>query len=119
MKNEFYNHVFETLINHGFNKVNDLIWERNVVHQRPGSTMIINGQRFQQPDETTNITFRVLVGEESTIYNIDDSNPVPFTIIEFLSYTDGYEIGAQGAGIGFYYNELQEFDNILANWFRI
>lgn len=119
MKDKFYNHVFETLANNGFNKISDLIWERTVTHQQPGQLMVINGQRFQQPGETLNYIFRVLVGEESTISNADDSHQDSFTIIDFSSFTKGNEINANGAGISFYYNELQEFDNILANWFRI
>lgn len=119
MKDRFYNHVFETLTDNGFNKVGDLIWERNVVHQQPGSTMIVNGQRFQQPGETLNYVFRVLVGEESAVSNLDDSHQDSFVIIDFSSFIEGNEINNNGAGISFYYNELQEFDNILANWFRI
>ena len=118
MKEQFYNHVFEVLSNNNFVR-NEDVWVREQFFQQPGQVMSINGQRFEQQGATIKITQKVVTGFDGSISNIDDSNERQFTIIQFLSRHGDYELDEGGIGIGFYYDELQEFDNIFAQIFRI
>jgi hypothetical protein len=118
MKEKFIKHVFDFLTSNGFTQ-RDNQWLKEKVYKQPGSSMIINGQRFQQPGSEIKVTYKVIIEPDCSISNIDDTNEIPLSIIYFSVKYGDLDIDESSVGVGFYFDELQEFDNILANWFRI
>ena len=117
MREQFFNHVYEVLANNNFIQ-NENVWIREQTFQQPGAVMNINGQRFEQPGEIIKVTYKVITGLDGSISNMDDSNERQFTIIQFLVRLGDVELDESGVGIGFYYDELQEFDNFFSQAFR-
>lgn len=118
MREKFYNHVFEFLLKHNFTR-NDDVWIREQFFEQPGQVMVINGQRFEQPGAVIKITHKVVTGLDGSISNMDDTNEKPLTIIQFSVRQGDFELDESGVGIGFYYDELQEFDNIFTQIFKL
>jgi hypothetical protein len=117
MREQFYNHVFEVLTCNNFVK-NENVWIREKRIQQPSQVMSINGRRFEQPGEVIKITYKVVTGLDGSISNMDDTNEKPLTVIHFSIRQGDYELDESGVGVGFYYDEIQEFDNIFSQIFK-
>jgi hypothetical protein len=118
MREQFYNHVFEVLLKNNFVQ-NEDVWIKEQLFQQPGQVMSINGRRFEQPGEVIKITHKVVTGLDGSVSNTDDTNEKPLTVIHFSIRQGDYELDESGVGIGFYYDELQEFDNVFTQIFRL
>lgn len=117
MKEKFIKHVFDFLTLKGFVQ-NENQWFKENIFQQPGASMIINGQQFQQPGSEIKVTYKVIIETDCTISNSDGTNEIPFSIIYFSIKQGDFDIDENGIGVGFYFNELQEFDNIFSQIFH-
>lgn len=117
MKEKFIKHVFDFLTLKGFVQ-NENQWFKENIFQQPGASMIINGQQFQQPGSEIKVTYKVIIETDCTISNNDGTNEIPFSIIYFSIKQGDFDIDENGIGVGFYFNELQEFDNIFSQIFH-
>lgn len=117
MKEKFIKHVFDFLTSKGFIQ-NENQWFKENVFQQPGASMIINGRQFQQPGSEIKVTYKVIIETDCAISNNDGTNEIPFSIIYFSIKQGDFDIDENGIGVGFYFNELQEFDNIFSQIFH-
>lgn len=64
-----------------FVKKTENIWERETQIKQQGHTMIINGQRIQQPDQIIDLKYKVELCGSGSLENEDGSNHQDFEMV--------------------------------------
>lgn len=84
-----------------FAKKTENIWERETQIKQQGHTMIINGQRIQQPDQIIDLKYKVELCGSGCLENEDGSNHQDFEMV-CIQVIQGDEI-------------IQEFNDSIYN----
>ena len=83
----------ETLLNgYSFNKTEDGNYNKEIIQYSGGQTIVINGQRMEQPGQQIKIMQSVLFNGDGWIADKDESNKQNFTQVVFEVKSNVQEI---------------------------
>lgn len=109
-KTEFMDNVHNLLTSIGFVNDNEVYeWKRQI--QQHGQTIVINGQRMDQPGQIITIPYRIEVVGDGCIMDADDNIEQEFTQIRF-------EVNGETHEECFNWNDFAYFENILKQIIR-
>ena len=115
-KDPFIQAVESFLNDYGFTK-QESKFLREVMHQEPGQTIIINGQRIHRPGLQRMITFECELFGSGHINHMDERGNEPFELIGFAVIVEGQPIGHHCEG--FYYDDVERFKMIAKQIFNL
>lgn len=90
---------------------------REVMHQEPGQTVIINGQRYHQPGPQRMITFECELFGQGYVDHMDERPKDLFELIGFVIILEGNPVGHYCEG--FYYDDIERFKMIAKQIFNL
>jgi hypothetical protein len=109
-RNEFMDNIHNLLTSIGFTNTNGVYeWDRQV--QQRGQTIVINGQRMDQPGQTIIIPYRIEIIGDGCVMAEDDNIEQEFTQIRFEVNGDIHEEC-------FKWDDFAHFENILKQIIR-
>jgi hypothetical protein len=109
-RNKFMDSVHNLLTSIGFTNTNEVYeWNRQI--QQRGQTIIINGQRMDQPGQTITILYRIEILGDGCVMDESDNIEQEFTHIRFEFNGDIHEEC-------FYWDDFTHFENIIKQIIR-
>lgn len=87
MKEQWLNTIQPILTGFSFNFVDDM-YVRETKHSSGGQTIIINGQRMEQPGQSYLVKYIIRFNGDGWIANEDETNQRPFTQVVFETSTN-------------------------------
>ena len=115
-KDPFIRAIESFFTDYGFTK-QESKFLREVMHQEPGQTIIINGQRIYQPGAQRMLTFECEMFGEGHIDHMDERGKELFELIGFAVIMEGQPIGSYCEG--FYYDDIERFKMIAKQIFNL
>lgn len=95
IKDNWLTEVESIVTEHSFVKIDDDTYSKETIGYTGGQTIIVNGQRMEQPGQQVRITQSIKFNGDGWISNMDDSGRRNFTQIIFSidtgEYADTYE----------------------------
>lgn len=95
IKDNWLTEVESIVTEHSFVKIDDDTYSKETIGYTGGQTIIVNGQRMEQPGQQVRITQSIKFNGDGWISNMDDSCRRNFTQIIFSidtgEYADTYE----------------------------
>ena len=95
IKDNWLNEVEFIVTEHSFMKIDDNTYSKETIGYTGGQTIIVNGQRMEQPGQQIKITQSIKLNGDGCISNMDDSCRRDFTQIIFSigsgEHEDTYE----------------------------
>lgn len=113
MRDAFYQNLEDILTKYQFIK-NDNRYTIEYTCQKPGQTMIVNGQRIDQPPVSIPIKKEVTIIGDGSVSNEDGSNEQGFTQIELNLLINNEPNSAHHEA--FMWDDINYFNKILANF---
>lgn len=109
-RNEFMDNIHNLLTSIGFTNTNEVYeWNRQV--RQRGQTIVINGQRMDQPGQIITIPYRIEIVGDGCVMDEDDNIEQEFTQIRFEVNGDMHEEC-------FNWDDFAYFENILKQIIR-
>ena len=112
----FTEQISQLLGTYGFTETDNVFTLTKEVAQ-PGQTMIINGQRFEQPGKTIEVINRVYMLGDGWVSNLDDTNKQDMLWIKFEALIENESQG--DITHAFYANDYDQFNNMLCKIFKL
>lgn len=110
IKTNFLDNIHNLLTSIGFTNTNEVYeWNRQI--QQRGQTIIINGQRMDQPGQTITISYKIEIVGDGCMMDTNDNIEREFTQIRF-------EVGGDVHEECFYWDDFTYFENILKQIIR-
>lgn len=104
-RDQFMDNVHRLLTSMGFTNTNNVYeWNRQIQQHR--QTIIINGQRVEQPGKTITITYRIEIVGDGCVMDNKNNVEYEFTQIRFEAGGDVYEEG-------FYWDDFLYFEEVI------
>ena len=95
IKDNWLNEVESTIYKYSFTKMDDNTYSKETIGYTGGQTIIVNGQRMEQPGQQIKITYSIKFNGDGWVSNMDDSGRRDFTQIIFSvgsgEHEDTYE----------------------------
>lgn len=110
IKQEFLDNIRNTLTSIGFAEDNNTYEWKRQVRQR-GQTIVINGQRMDQPGQTITISYKIEIIGDGCVMDVNDNIERGFTQIRF-------EVNGDTLEECFYQDDFPYFENILKQIIR-
>ena len=110
MRDNFIQNMITVLNEYGF-KQDDQEFKRIEFRQQPGQSIIINGQRMDQPPQNIEIVKLFTIIGDGYVENGDGSNRKDFTQINFKVFVENEEQGSFEEG--FYWDDFEYFKNVI------
>ena len=115
-KEDWLNEV-ETLLNgYSFNKTEDGNYSKETIKYTGGQTIIINGQRMEQPGQQIKITQLIVFNGDGWIANEDESDKRNFTQVVFEINSDSQKQSYEEC---VYWDNTQRIRELINQIFRI
>lgn len=116
MRNEFYQNLEDILTKYQFIK-NDNKYTLEETYQKPGQTMIINGQRIDQLPTPVLVKKEVTVIGDGSVSNEDGSNEQGFTQIELNLFVSNEPNGTLHEA--FMWDDINYFNKVLTEFINM
>lgn len=107
-RNNFLTQLDQFLTSLGFSKT-DNVYIKEFQVRGQGSTMMINGQRFDQPGQLINVKKEIKLRGEGEVF--DDNSTDKFEMIYVAEYNNNERI--KYINNAFYYDEIDMFKNLI------
>lgn len=115
-KDNWLNEVEAFITGKTFEKIDDNTYRKESIQYAGGQTIIINGQRMEQPGQQVKITQSVTFNEDGWVSNLDDSNKQGFTQVVF-GITAGDQENIYEECI--YWNDANRVKELINQIFRL
>ena len=115
-KDNWLNEVETFITGKTFEKIDDNTYRKESIQYTGGQTIIINGQRMEQPGQQIKLTQSIILNGDGWISNLDDSNKQDFTQVVFSITTDDQEDNYEEC---IYWNDANRVKELINQIFRI
>jgi hypothetical protein len=115
-KEDWLNGVESLLNGYSFNKTEDGNYSKETIKYTSGQTIIINGQRMEQPGQQIKITQSIVFNGDGCISNMDDSDKRNFTQVVFKINSD---LQDQTYEECIYWDDTQRIRELINQIFRL
>lgn len=115
-KDNWLNEVEAFITGKTFEKIDDNTYRKESIQYTGGQTIIINGQRMEQPGQQVKITQSIILNEDGWISNLDDSNKQDFTQVVFSIANDDQEDNYEEC---IYWNDTQRVKELINQIFKL
>ena len=112
---QFKKQVNDFLLAYGFTQ-QDQKYIREMVHQEPGQTVIINGMRQVYPGRQRHLVFNCKLAGKGEVQHSQD-NIDSFEVVEYIIEVDGEEVGRHCECI--YYDNISHFKTVTKQIFNL
>lgn len=109
-KDNWLNEVEAIITGYSFNKVDDNTYSKDTIQYSGGQTIVINGQRMEQPGQQIKISNVIRFNGDGWIANEAESNKQNFTQVVFEVKSDTQEIIYEEC---IYWNDTQRVKELI------